>query len=447
MSMLLDIIVPASCIYLLLLLSAAGPREIAIAGVLLVLTALRAAWPGRRPSGRSRLCRELAWLAALAGVKTLWVVWMMPDGARLMADRDAADLLSRRAYLIEKTASPAFGPALMPAILPEVMRKEWAIVTLSMTSTALANIAFQFGDTRIEALRVIDLLIQRYLQPDLRSFEDHYWGEDALETLAGGNGHIGYLGHLNLMLGARRMLGGDSGYDVLHRDVSAALARRILLSPAGGYLETFPGMIFVPDNSVVLASLALHDRIFGPTHAAAIARWVEHTRSRLIDPETGLIATMVSPHGGARLGGARGSYACWNSIYLPFFEPELARSQYSQIRRHLLRTLPFGARAIREYPPGTNGRGDIDSGPVVFGLSTSGTGFCAAGARFSGDAETLGGLLLTAETVGTTVPWAGTRRYVFAPLVGDAIMLAVKTARIWDSRYLGAAGAAGAPLP
>ncbi len=69
-------------------------------------------------------------------------------------------------------------------------------------------------------------------------------------------------------------------------------------------------------------------------------------------------------------------------------------------------------------------------------LSTSGTGFAVAGARLFEDSEMLGGLLYTAEAVGSSWDANGTRRYLLAPIVGDAIMLAIKTAMPWDSRCL-----------
>ena len=82
-----------------------------------------------------------------------------------------------------------------------------------------------------------------------------------------------------------------------------------------------------------------------------------------------------------------------------------------------------------------DGQGDVDSGPLVFGTSPAATGFAMAAARSLGDAEWLGGLLSTAEWVGVVTP--GPRRhYLTAPLVGNAIVLAMMTSRPWDDRYV-----------
>lgn len=85
---------------------------------------------------------------------------------------------------------------------------------------------------------------------------------------------------------------------------------------------------------------------------------------------------------------------------------------------------PLGLSAFREYPRGVDGRGDVDSGPLVLGLSPSATGFALAGA----DPALRRGLLHTAELVGCTVPWNG-RHFLFGPLVGDAAVLAARTQR------------------
>ena len=58
-----------------------------------------------------------------------------------------------------------------------------------------------------------------------------------------------------------------------------------------------------------------------------------------------------------------------------------------------------------------------------------------AGARLSKDADYLQGLLTSAEVVGGTVSARGARHYLFGPVVGEAIVLAMKTACNWDGRF------------
>lgn len=72
---------------------------------------------------------------------------------------------------------------------------------------------------------------------------------------------------------------------------------------------------------------------------------------------------------------------------------------------------------------------DVDSGPIIFGLSPSGTAFGIGCATYFNDWELRNGLLKTAEIAGHTVVWKGKRHYLLAniALVGEAITLAMRT--------------------
>ena len=72
---------------------------------------------------------------------------------------------------------------------------------------------------------------------------------------------------------------------------------------------------------------------------------------------------------------------------------------------------------------------DIDAGPVILNLSSSGTAFALGPATFFNDTETRKGLLRTAEIAGSTITWFGKSHYLLAniALVGEAITLAMRT--------------------
>lgn len=87
-----------------------------------------------------------------------------------------------------------------------------------------------------------------------------------------------------------------------------------------------------------------------------------------------------------------------------------------------------GFGAMREYPSGRSGNGDIDSGPVVLGASVSATGFALASSRLHGDRETFVGLYRTAHLFGLPVGDSAGFRYVSGGPLGNAILLAMLTA-------------------
>jgi hypothetical protein len=197
------------------------------------------------------------------------------------------------------------------------------------------------------------------------------------------------------------------------------------------------------DNVAMMAALgiaAVVDPL--PAGDAQRARFVAYARSALLDPETGVMGFAIKGTGATP---SRGSGAGWNSFYLPHVDAAFAAEQWAATARAFIVVVPPWFAALREFPHGRPGEGDVDSGPLVFGLSPAATGFAIAGARHANDAASLGGLLATAEVAGTTWVRPGRRSYLLAPDVGDAIVLAMRTARRFDRRFV--AGAVAAPPP
>lgn len=370
-------------------------------------------------------------IAVLVCMKWLWFHLMAPSGSGDATD----DVAMRRAYLIHRVANEKFGTADMPSIVASPYREELAIATLSMTTVALTNLSFRNPDDRIANRDAVRVMLSRMLSSEIRRYDIIWWGEDALESLDGVKGHVGYLGHLNLVLGCYFLLGGEEvELRELFERVSAALARR--LEASGSYsAESFPGWTYTADNVVVVLSLRLHDLTGEPAYADFIRRWLASSREKMLDPDTGMLRYHVSRSGEAS-GTARGVLQAWDSMWLPLIDEEFGRDQFRKMSRQLLARSAFGDfAAIREYPAGRSGPTDLVSGPLIFGLSPSATGFAMGGAALANDQHMLVGLLRTAEVVGSTVSFCGKRRYLFAPLPGDAVVLAARTMTRWDTRW------------
>lgn len=303
-------------------------------------------------------------------------------------------------------------------------------MTHSLTAAALANLAFAYPETRAEALPAVSALIGKVLSPEIRAFDAQRWQEDPLVGLGGPQGHIGYLGHLNLMLAAYHAVGGDSPtYGRLFRAISSHLRARQEASPFWN-AESYPGEIYVADNAVVVASLAQFDRLFPEEATGTAGRWLDYMDRNLRDAETGLFPFALSARG-EPLQGSRGSGSAWNTFFLFYADPAFARTQYARLQESHGRQFP-GLAAICEWPDCREGWWDVDSGPLIAGLSPSGSGFALAGARFGEDAQLLGRLLLAAEVAGFSIQRQGQRHYLLAPLVGDAALLATTTATAWE---------------
>jgi hypothetical protein len=320
------------------------------------------------------------------------------------------DTSARLAYLaarIDADDFPGFAPA-------DPFHGEWKLMTLSWTAAAATNLAFQHPETRAARAEQVQRWAARILGDDLRAYETAQWGTDAFATLDSPEGHAGYLGHAALTLDAACLLGAKRD-EQLHARIIDSLARRIAEAPKG-LIETYPGEIYVPDNVVVVAAIAQYDACVGkPLHEALIARWLETMREHWLDDHTDVLVFAPGQP-------SRGSGAAWNSFYLPFIDEAFAAEQ-TEAMWSTFGDSAFGGAlvGIREWPLGDERGGDVDSGPLVMGISPSATGFVM------GDAKRSMGLARTAELVG--VSFGG--RYLMGPLVGDAIVLAARTRTRW----------------
>lgn len=356
----------------------------------------------------------------------------LPNGEDLTSKKHRKDVLKRKEYLISKLRDGKFSVDAMPPV-GYLFQAEWALVTASMTASAITNIAFQFPETREDAIKEIEEIIKVVLSEDLRKIGYMTWDKDPLEKLSPYNTQIWYLAHLGMVLSSYKYCGGDDSYDSLHREINLAMVQALELAPIP-YLETYPNETYSADNTVMYASIKLFDNLYGKDHSELYEKWISYSKDSMVDKKTGIIKSYIIPQSGPSFD-SRGSWVGWMSFYLPIVDQEFARDQYTRAKKHFF-SKAFGFKVCREFPKGVNAIGDVDSGPVIFGASPSGTGFITGGAMHQKDYKSLNGFLTTAEFIGTSVSFGGKKHYLFSPLVGDAIMLAMKTAMVWDERYL-----------
>jgi hypothetical protein len=182
-----------------------------------------------------------------------------------------------------------------------------------------------------------------------------------------------YLGHLNLMLGCYRLLAPASPYHALHDSLSATLYRRLAAAP-NHCLESYPGGVWVPDNTVALASLQLHSDLTGSPHRAFCQQWAAYARQHLTDPTTGLLLSKPSTRYHAA-EEPRGSHLGWSINFLYRFAPALAAEQYQLYQQHF--STNFGVLRLYRERLGSyeTSEGDVDSGPLVLGYSIPANAF------------------------------------------------------------------------
>ncbi|MDP2653468.1 MAG: hypothetical protein Q8Q08_05485 [Candidatus Omnitrophota bacterium] len=350
-------------------------------------------------------------------------------------DAVSRDILLRRSFLLSKLDNRPTSADFFVSKNIE-FTGEWTLGTYSMAAAALTNIAMMAPETAEESAQAIARWIGICLTRDVFLFDEAAWGESPLEetVLAGEDGHIGYYGHLNLMLGCYALLSPDGRFADLHGKISAAIARRMKKYPHR-HVETYPGQNYPPDNTVAAASLRIADMVSSPRYENLIEEWVSETRGLEVGPY-GLVTFQIDTLTGRPLQASRGSNNGWNSFYLALVDEPYAREQFLKIRKFLLKRAG-GFAFVREYPSGHSFAGDRDTGPVVGGIGATATAFTIAGAIREKDVGLRNDLLRSIELAGTTMTRDGQRRYAAAPIVGDAIILAMKTARSWRPLWKG----------
>ncbi|MFD4457291.1 hypothetical protein [Nocardia sp. NPDC058480] len=196
------------------------------------------------------------------------------------------------------------------------------------------------------------------------------------------------------------------------------------------FLQAYQGQAWPVDSTVAMASLRLHDKLFGAKYTAVIDRWLEQAKTRL-DPATGLLPHQVSSADGSMMTGARATSQTAIHRFLPEIDPAFAKNQYSLYREQFV-AYPGGfGPALREYPKGVEGSGDVDSGPLIAGISLSATVVAQGAARVNGDRDLAAAIGAEGELLGLPVSLPGSKRYAFGLMpIGDAFVAWSSTARI-----------------
>lgn len=309
--------------------------------------------------------RLLLLLGVLLWVAFSWPTYQPPGRPEV---RLRLNYLER---VIQEGAAPATTLGKLTA-----MNSEWGLFTLSFSTYALTNLAARQPDLRSEAAATIGRAIAVALSDPIRQPFEQAGPADAAGPALPSS--VLYLGHLNLMLGCHRQLVPNSPYRHLHDSLSAALYARYQQEP-GGNLPSYPHRRWVPDNTVALASLALHSHLTGSPYAAAGHRWVATAKTRWLHPTTGLLASMVDA-AGQPSEEPRGSHLGWSIWFLAQVDSVFARQQYALYQQHHSNNLGV-LRLYRETAGSlATGAGDVDSGPLILGYGIPATAFAFADA-------------------------------------------------------------------
>ena len=371
----------------------------------------------------SRRVRVLAWLATVS-----LAVALLP---RAVAGRDAngwfdgqaetQDLLARhvaRRVLAQK--DPVFyrtGSARFDG--------QSAIAIYQMTLLGLGQIALEHPEKRAAYLPAMRWAADRLVDPRTLVYAASVYGQHGAVRMLPGQGHA-YMGYVNLGLGMLRLLEPDNPHAALHDRITDDLARRLFASPTG-LIETYPGETWPPDVAAVAGSIGLHARATGRDRHAELATFSQRFASCAIDA-SGYLVQRVRSGSCAPMDAPRGSGTAVASYFLSFADPALSARLHDALHRNGRRSL-LGFGGLYEYAPGFSGKGDVNAGPIVLGVSVGATGFGIASARVHRDRELFTELYRTASFFGVPTSRDGERPFAVGGALGNALLLAMLTAR------------------
>jgi len=212
----------------------------------------------------------------------------------------------------------------------------------------------------------------------------------------------------------------DSAQSAQFQAECAAIARAIGETEKP-YLQSYRDGVWPADNLVCMAALSLHDRISAPQFQEVKNEWLTRIK-RNINPEQPLMPHAYDLDSGIAAEGMRGASQVLMLNFLWEVDSVFAQAQYPVFRQHFL-AYRLGLPGIREYPHGTLGGGDVDSGPVVMGIGGAASIVGIRTAARYGDWGVWAGLRSGVEALLLPQRSGGEKKYLFGQVpVADAFM-------------------------
>lgn len=196
-----------------------------------------------------------------------------------------------------------------------------------------------------------------------------------------------WLGQRNLLIARYLVLKPDdpdlTTFTEEFHENSADYHDAIMNSPVH-QVESYENMCWPADAPAGLASLIIHDDLFGTTYSEALVTWKQYHSTHGWN-DTILPPGRIDFETGQHIEPARG---CANSLIIALLapaDPAYAAALYKAYHHHFA-IARCGFAMFREYPEAaTDFKADVDSGPIIMGAGVTATGVGLAAARAVGD--------------------------------------------------------------
>ncbi len=186
------------------------------------------------------------------------------------------------------------------------------------------------------------------------------------------------------------------------------------------FLQSYPGLAWPADSCAGIAALEIYNKHVQPAYADVVMKWYRDVRSRF--DTNGMLPHQCDWRSGMPLQNARGSSTALMLSLLAEGNGPFLIEYYKKFRAHFVGR-HVGAYMVFEYPNGVRGRSDVDSGPVLFGVSAPAMIVGIRAARIFGDVELAQALEQAAEAVGFPITLQNRKRYAFGMMpMADAFL-------------------------
>ncbi|MFV0253982.1 MAG: hypothetical protein ACK5H2_11710 [Beutenbergiaceae bacterium] len=229
----------------------------------------------------------------------------------------------------------------------------------------------------------------------------------------------------SLMLAVEIAQATGDGSDIsVVADLAPDVSQALVDSPTG-VPASYPGGYWPCDAVVAATAVAQAAQVLErPALIADMKTW-RSVVTGLADEELGLLPHRVGADGTA-VDGPRGASQSLIQAFWPRLTTVLDGTPDLQswlAFRDAFVVNVAGLVGVREHPIGVDGVGDVDSGPLIAGVSLSASAVTLAAARAYGDTALAADLDREAELLGLPFQLAGERRYAAGVMpIGDAFL-------------------------
>jgi hypothetical protein len=246
-----------------------------------------------------------------------------------------------------------------------------------------------------------------------------------------------YMGWNNYLLGKKLSveynIERDSAELELYLQQSAAIIHAIR-DKAHPFPESYSGATWPADGTVAVASLNFKEKLLPGDFSDEMAEWIVTVKSHL--DTNHLFPHSVDSYSGEIKEASRGNSQALVLNFLCDIDSVFAREQFGLYKNKFL-TTRFGLPGLREFPDREWSEGDIDSGPVIFGIGGAASLVGARAMMIYGEQKTAIGLRNSIEAFGMAYTGNGEKKYLFGQIpMADAFIVWANSKEITRDKML-----------